>query len=113
MPYGDADITYDLWYQPLWDWGLDLLRDPRLAERMVWDAQRLYKHNGTEWVRFYHEPWTAKTWWKIQVGGHTQTYGLLTLCISHNYLRAQNRYALFYMLTRLNYPLSARGKATL
>jgi hypothetical protein len=47
---------------------MDLLQDTRLAPSFVWDAQRLYKHNGTGFERFIDEPWTADRWWRIQVG---------------------------------------------
>ncbi|KAG2123848.1 hypothetical protein DEU56DRAFT_873379 [Suillus clintonianus] len=44
---------------PLWEWALDLPDTPVLAPHFVWDAQCVYKHNGTEFERFYNEPWTA------------------------------------------------------
>jgi len=44
-----------------------MLQDPLLAPHFVWDAQRLYKHNGTRYERFIDEPWTADRWWRIQV----------------------------------------------
>ncbi|KAG2057487.1 hypothetical protein BDR06DRAFT_980881 [Suillus hirtellus] len=44
---------------PLWEWALDLLGNLVLAPHFVWDAQHLYKHNGTEFECFYNEPWTA------------------------------------------------------
>lgn len=43
------------------------VRDPLLAKHFRWDAQRLYKYDGTEWVRFYDEPWTAENFSKAQV----------------------------------------------
>jgi hypothetical protein len=46
---------------------MDLLQDPLLAPHFVWDAQRLYKHDGTHFERFIHEPWTADRWWEVQV----------------------------------------------
>ncbi|KAG1859232.1 hypothetical protein F4604DRAFT_1882756 [Suillus subluteus] len=54
---------------PLWEWALDLLDTPVLAPHFVWDAQRVYKHNGTEFERFYNEPWTGDRWWDVQVHG--------------------------------------------
>ncbi|KAG1841300.1 hypothetical protein DFJ58DRAFT_718174 [Suillus subalutaceus] len=53
------DLTFDVYTRPLWDWALDLLQDPLLAPHFVWDAQRLYKHDGAHYEHFYHEPWTA------------------------------------------------------
>ncbi|KAJ7263191.1 hypothetical protein B0H12DRAFT_1209494 [Mycena haematopus] len=52
---------------PLWDWALDLTRDPRLAPFFVWDAERTYQYNGTKYIRFWTEPWTGNSFWEIQV----------------------------------------------
>ncbi|KIK41608.1 hypothetical protein CY34DRAFT_85128 [Suillus luteus UH-Slu-Lm8-n1] len=60
------DLAFDVYTRPLWDWALDLLQDPLLAPHFVWDAQRLYKHDGAHYERFYHEPWTADRWWNVQ-----------------------------------------------
>ncbi|KAG1878857.1 hypothetical protein F4604DRAFT_2000136 [Suillus subluteus] len=53
-------------YRPLWDWVLDLLQDSRLAYHFVFDAQRLSKFNGEQFVHFIDEPWTADTFWNAQ-----------------------------------------------
>jgi hypothetical protein len=58
---------FDVYVRPLWDWALDLLDNSLLAPHFVWDAQRVFKHNGTCFERFYDEPWTGDQWWKIQV----------------------------------------------
>ncbi|KAG1766129.1 hypothetical protein EV702DRAFT_1204297 [Suillus placidus] len=60
------DLTFDVYTRPLWDWALDLLQDPLLVPHFVWDAQRLYKHDGAHYECFYHEPWTADRWWNVQ-----------------------------------------------
>ncbi|KAG1776116.1 hypothetical protein EV702DRAFT_1180116 [Suillus placidus] len=60
------DLVFDVYTHPLWDWALDLLQDPLLAPHFVWDAQRLYKHDGTHYECFFHEPWTADRWWNVQ-----------------------------------------------
>ncbi|KAG1794740.1 hypothetical protein EV424DRAFT_1560270, partial [Suillus variegatus] len=60
------DLKYNIYTRPLWDWALDLLQDPLLAPHFVWDAQRLYKHNGMRYERFVHEPWTGDRWWNVQ-----------------------------------------------
>jgi len=31
-----------------------------------WDAQQLYKWDGTTFERFIDEPWTADAWWQFQ-----------------------------------------------
>ncbi|KAG1793018.1 hypothetical protein EV424DRAFT_1548534 [Suillus variegatus] len=66
VPYKKEELEFDVHTWPLWDWALDLLQDPSLAPHFIWDAQRLYKHNGTDFKRFIHEPWTADRWWRIQ-----------------------------------------------
>ncbi|KAG1899028.1 uncharacterized protein F5891DRAFT_1190206 [Suillus fuscotomentosus] len=66
VPYKKEEIEFDVHTRPLWDWAMDLLQDPLLAPHFVWDAQRLYKHDGTDFKRFIHEPWTADRWWRIQ-----------------------------------------------
>ncbi|KAG9309309.1 hypothetical protein JVU11DRAFT_10797 [Chiua virens] len=60
--------TFDVHMRPLWDWALDLLNNPRLAPHFVWDAQRVYRHDGDTYKRFYTEPWTGDRWWEIQSG---------------------------------------------
>jgi Plavaka transposase len=37
------------------------------VKKFKWDAQHLYKYNGSAFIRFIHEPWTADRWWTIQV----------------------------------------------
>jgi hypothetical protein len=59
--------VYETHALPLWEWALDLLDTPALAPHFVWDAQRIYKHNGTEFERFFNEPWTGDRWWDVQV----------------------------------------------
>jgi hypothetical protein len=61
-------LSYEFWWCNLWDWAMDLVKNPLLASHFVWDSCRLTKFNGTEWVRFVHEPWTADRLWEVQVG---------------------------------------------
>ncbi|KAL1660152.1 hypothetical protein GGF50DRAFT_63773, partial [Schizophyllum commune] len=58
--------TYQLYHTDLWDWMWTLVTDPNLAPYFVWNAQRLYRWNGTKWVRFFDEPWTGNRFWRIQ-----------------------------------------------
>ena len=67
VPYKQGDLSFEVYARPLWDWALDLLEDLLLAPHFMWNAQRLYKHNGSEFEHFIHEPWTANHWWDIQV----------------------------------------------
>ncbi|KIK25721.1 hypothetical protein PISMIDRAFT_9458 [Pisolithus microcarpus 441] len=65
-PYKGEDVMFQVHMRPLWDWALDLLQNPSLAPHFIWDAQRLFKHNGEKYERFYTEPWTGDRWWDIQ-----------------------------------------------
>ena len=65
--YKKCDLEFDMYTQPLWDWALDMLQDPLLAPHFIWDAQHLYKHNGTRYKCFIDDPWTADCWWRIKV----------------------------------------------
>ncbi|KAG1841947.1 hypothetical protein F4604DRAFT_1828380 [Suillus subluteus] len=66
VPYKKEEWVYEVHVRPLWDWVLDLLDNPLLAPHFVWDAQHVYKHNGTDFERFFNEPWTGDRWWDIQ-----------------------------------------------
>ncbi|KAG2160107.1 uncharacterized protein EDB93DRAFT_1237319 [Suillus bovinus] len=66
VPHRDQEHNFDVWYRPLWDWACDLLKDPRLGPHFVFDAQRLYKFDGQDFVRFFDEPWTANAFWDCQ-----------------------------------------------
>jgi hypothetical protein len=65
--YKNVERSYDMHFRPLFDWALDHLDHPRLIHQFVWDAVKLSKFNGSRWIRFFHEPWTANYWWKTQV----------------------------------------------
>ncbi|KAG1811595.1 hypothetical protein EV424DRAFT_1327573 [Suillus variegatus] len=66
VTYKRNEQEYEVHARPIWDWALDLLDNPMLAPHFVWDACRVYKHNGTEFERFFDEPWTGDRWWDIQ-----------------------------------------------
>ncbi|KAJ7587834.1 hypothetical protein C8J56DRAFT_786443 [Mycena floridula] len=66
VKYNKEDREYNLLHRDLWDWSMDLVKDPRLAYAFHWDACRLYKYNGDQFVRFLDEPWTADNFWDIQ-----------------------------------------------
>ncbi|EIW75653.1 hypothetical protein CONPUDRAFT_65680 [Coniophora puteana RWD-64-598 SS2] len=71
LEHKNDEIELNFMGRDLWDWSLDLLHNEQLAPHFVWDAQRVYKHNGkpgpeSEYVRFIDEPWTADRWWNVQ-----------------------------------------------
>ncbi|KAG1761725.1 hypothetical protein EDD22DRAFT_619601 [Suillus occidentalis] len=66
VPFRGVDQTFPLFHRSLWDWVTDLLQDPQVGPNFVFDAQRLSKFNGENFVRFIHEPWTANAFWEYQ-----------------------------------------------
>ncbi|KAH9021110.1 hypothetical protein EDB83DRAFT_2508328 [Lactarius deliciosus] len=66
--YNGVDQTFPMSFRPLWDWAVDLIMNPQLVDRFVWDAQRIFRHNGetTTRTRVYHEPWTGDALWDLQ-----------------------------------------------
>ncbi|KIJ98243.1 hypothetical protein K443DRAFT_133505 [Laccaria amethystina LaAM-08-1] len=66
IPTRGLSIMYPFYYRSLWDWGMDLVKNPFLASLFEWDAQRLFKFDGKTYVRFFHEPWTGDKFWKAQ-----------------------------------------------
>ncbi|KAI6106573.1 hypothetical protein EV401DRAFT_2060308 [Pisolithus croceorrhizus] len=65
-PYKGEDFMFPVYAQLLWDCALDLLSNPLLALHFTWDAQRLFKYDGSKYERFYSELWTGDRWWNIQ-----------------------------------------------
>ncbi|KAG1725468.1 hypothetical protein EDD22DRAFT_982843 [Suillus occidentalis] len=66
VTYKKNEQVYEVHARPIWDWALDLLDNPLLAPHFVWDACRVYKHNGAQFEHFFNEPWTGDRWWDIQ-----------------------------------------------
>ncbi|KAF7337221.1 hypothetical protein MSAN_02274500 [Mycena sanguinolenta] len=65
--YKNAPQSFQMFARPLWEWTLDLIQDPCLAPCFVWDAVKMYRHNGKSFVRFWNEPWTGNAFWQIQI----------------------------------------------
>ncbi|KAG1742470.1 hypothetical protein EDB19DRAFT_1827677 [Suillus lakei] len=86
VPYKKEQRTFQVYARPIWDWALDLLDNLLLAPHFIWDAQRVYKHNSTNFEWFFSEPWTADCWWDIQIrpsSPHTGTvkgYPIMVHC---------------------------------
>ncbi|KAJ7176117.1 hypothetical protein C8R43DRAFT_1084647 [Mycena crocata] len=66
VPYKRVDQVFEMYARPLWNWTLDLVQDPHLADFFVWDAEQNFRFNGQKWIRFFTEPWTAKAMWDLQ-----------------------------------------------
>ncbi|KAJ6610879.1 hypothetical protein B0H10DRAFT_2165954 [Mycena sp. CBHHK59/15] len=60
VPYKTGPQTFEMYARPLWNWALDIVQDPHLADFFVWDAERDYIFNGDRWEYFFTEPWTAE-----------------------------------------------------
>ncbi|KAG1899551.1 uncharacterized protein F5891DRAFT_981076 [Suillus fuscotomentosus] len=65
-PYDGMIQEFDLHYQNLWEWAIDLLHDPWLFLHMVFDVQQCSKFNGKEFINFVDESYTAEAFWNIQ-----------------------------------------------
>jgi hypothetical protein len=79
--YKRENRTFEVHARSIWQWVLDLLHNPHIAPYFVWDAERLYKHNDTEFERFYDKPWMAYSWWDIQVGYNYGIYQLFLVVL--------------------------------
>lgn len=79
VTYQKRDHEFTLHSRSLWDWILLQVQDPQLASHFHWDAQRLSKHDGSKWVRFYDEPWTADKFAQVQVS--INDYDGLVFCL--------------------------------
>ncbi|PSR77506.1 hypothetical protein PHLCEN_2v7846 [Hermanssonia centrifuga] len=68
VPYKNKDSIVDVHIRDVWKLVLQQVRDPLLAPHFNWDATRVSKWNGQQWVRWYEEPWTGNTLWEAYVG---------------------------------------------
>ncbi|KAK0207409.1 hypothetical protein IW262DRAFT_1469507 [Armillaria fumosa] len=66
VPLKGEDYEFTVYHRGLWSWTLDILQDPLLAPYLNWDAQRLFKVDGSTSQRFYTEPHTGNIFWEIQ-----------------------------------------------
>ncbi|KAI0777095.1 hypothetical protein BC629DRAFT_1736243 [Irpex lacteus] len=64
--YKGVKEEFQFQHRPLWGWIEGQVQDPKLVPYFHWDAQRLYKYDGTRWVRYIEEPWTADMFWDVQ-----------------------------------------------
>ncbi|KAF9491818.1 hypothetical protein BDN71DRAFT_1578516 [Pleurotus eryngii] len=66
VEYDSEKMTFEMWYRPLWDWALSLILDSSLVPYFEWNSQRLYKFDGTHFVRFVDEPLTGERLWNME-----------------------------------------------
>ncbi|KIK18741.1 hypothetical protein PISMIDRAFT_14126 [Pisolithus microcarpus 441] len=57
---------FPMYYRPLMDWATNLLKHPGVGLHFVFDAVRLFKFDGSTFVHFIDEPWTAAEFWNVQ-----------------------------------------------
>jgi hypothetical protein len=50
MTYEDKSWDFEVYYQDLWQWAADLLRDPCLFPHLTFNAQHLSKFDGEKFV---------------------------------------------------------------
>ncbi|KAK0484117.1 hypothetical protein EDD18DRAFT_1361964 [Armillaria luteobubalina] len=62
----NKDYTYDIYRRNLWEWALELIRNPVLEPHFVWDAVQLSKWNGDAFEKFVDEPWMVQAFWDLQ-----------------------------------------------
>ncbi|KAI0674805.1 hypothetical protein C8Q78DRAFT_502219 [Trametes maxima] len=58
--------NHDVYCRDLWEWAVDLLSDAYLVSHMDFDAMKLSRFDGKEWILCYDEPATARIFWEIQ-----------------------------------------------
>ncbi|KAK0434975.1 uncharacterized protein EV420DRAFT_1623707 [Desarmillaria tabescens] len=95
------EYHYNVYHHCLLKWAVDLIQDPNLAPYFVWDAIKLSKWNGKEFVRFWHEPWTGDHFWNLQ---DTLPPGGKLLC----YILYANKTRLSSFETAQGYPVVVR-----
>ncbi|KAG1857010.1 hypothetical protein DFJ58DRAFT_659238 [Suillus subalutaceus] len=67
VPYNDSIRQFNLYYWDLWEWVADLLHNPQLFPHMVFNAQQFSKFDGKTFIHFVDKPFTADTFWNVQV----------------------------------------------
>ncbi|KAI0691219.1 hypothetical protein BC835DRAFT_1307562 [Cytidiella melzeri] len=73
IPYNSQPKTFEFHSRSLWEWILSQVQDPLLVPHFKWDTQCLSKFNGTKWVCFYDEPWTASKFAQVQSQSHASS----------------------------------------
>ncbi|KAJ7467981.1 hypothetical protein FB451DRAFT_1340366 [Mycena latifolia] len=48
VPYKRIDQVFEMYAPPLWNWALDIIQDPHLADFFVWDAEQSQLPEGPE-----------------------------------------------------------------
>jgi hypothetical protein len=114
VPYKGKPETFELHSRPLWDWLMSQVKNPLLAPYFEWDAQCLLKFDGTNWVCFYDEPWTARGFAKVQVGeavnSSSSVYSFKYRLKSPKLILVQKHWRLYCGLTPQSFQLLAHRR---
>ncbi|KAI6137403.1 hypothetical protein F5141DRAFT_1185983 [Pisolithus sp. B1] len=57
---------FPVYHHSLLDWAFDLLKHPTMGPQFVFDVKCLFKFDGSTFVHFIDEPWTADKFWNLQ-----------------------------------------------
>ncbi|KAI5998420.1 hypothetical protein F5J12DRAFT_724925, partial [Pisolithus orientalis] len=76
MPFAGETMEFDVYYCSPWDWACNLLKDSNVGPYFVFDAKHLAKFDGSSFVCFINEPWTANDFWTVQVCHESLAYTL-------------------------------------
>ncbi|TEB20713.1 hypothetical protein FA13DRAFT_1779701 [Coprinellus micaceus] len=66
VPYNGQEHHFQFPGCSLWDWAMELVDDPNLIQLFEWDACKMSRYDGEQFIPFGNEPWTAKRWWDVQ-----------------------------------------------
>ncbi|KAK7059249.1 hypothetical protein R3P38DRAFT_3303349 [Favolaschia claudopus] len=70
VPYknntGTTTEKFDMYARPLWDWAVDLIKDPSLSRCFVWDSVGCFDTMASPLYDSGMRPWTADALWEIQ-----------------------------------------------
>lgn len=68
MKYKNSqEESFDVHVRNVWEWITTVVEEPSLAPHFQWDAQRMSKWDGAEWVPYYDDPCTGGSMWNAQV----------------------------------------------
>ncbi|KAI6099252.1 hypothetical protein EV401DRAFT_2061862 [Pisolithus croceorrhizus] len=57
---------FPVYHHSLLDWAFDILKHPTMGPQFVFNAKCLFKFDGSTFVCFIEEPWTADEFWNLQ-----------------------------------------------
>lgn len=76
--YKGLKEDFEFHHRPLWECIVSQVEDPKLTPYFAWDAHRLSRWNGQEWVRIYEEPSSADMFWEVQVSASYSGFWIIS-----------------------------------